>query len=219
MSRKKIKILSSCFALLLLIAAVLLSDSRSSYLSPFTKNNSESDSVQELEQVEYASVTPAVTPKEESAMEEVFGESTSEGAETYRVTKVVDGDTLEVDDSENSKIRVIGIDTPETVDPRKSVQCFGKEASNKAKEMLLSQFVTLVADESQGNKDKYGRLLRYITLSNGSDFGLAMISGGYAHEYTYSTPYQKQAEYKQAEIDARNENLGLWSTSTCSGDK
>ena len=220
MSRKTIKTLSAGFVSLFLIAAFVLSDRGSSYF-PFSEKNDQSiESSQSLEQVESASVSVAVSQAPQDTFEGGPNEETTlEGAETYRVIKVVDGDTLEVDDGQNSRIRIIGIDTPETVDPRKPVQCFGKEASNRAKEILSGQFVTLAADESQGNTDKYKRLLRYVNLPDGSDYGLTMISQGYAHEYTYNTPYEKQAEYKQAEVNARENSRGLWSSSTCSGNK
>ncbi|MEK9176337.1 MAG: thermonuclease family protein, partial [Patescibacteria group bacterium] len=117
------------------------------------------------------------------------------------------------------RLRLIGIDTPETVDPRKPVQCFGREASNKAKELLQGQFIFLESDETQGERDKYKRLLRYVFLPDGRNFNLLMISSGYAHEYTYDEPYKYQAEFKQAEIDARSGNKGLWSPETCSGNK
>ena len=133
---------------------------------------------------------------------------------------MVDGDTFDVDiNGKIERLRMIGIDTPETVDPRKPVQCFGREASNKAKELLSGQAVYLEADESQGDRDKYGRLLRYAFLPDGTNFNLFMISEGYAHEYTYHLPYKYQAEFKQAEIDARNGNKGLWSPDTCNENK
>ncbi len=162
----------------------------------------------------------SVAPSDVSGQEDASSISSPEGAESNRVVKVVDGDTVDVDiDGSTTRLRIIGIDTPETVDPRKPVQCFGREASNKAKEILTGQFVTLTADGSQGDTDKYGRLLRYIALPDGTDYGLYMISQGYAHEYTYHLPYEKQADYKQAEIDARSNNRGLWSPDTCSGNK
>lgn len=138
----------------------------------------------------------------------------------YRVVKVVDGDTVDVDiDGKVERLRLIGIDTPETVDPRKAVQCFGKEASNKAKELLNGQSVSLESDGTQGERDKYKRLLRYVFLPDGTNFNLYMISEGYAHEYTYDKPYKYQADFKQAEIDARNGNRGLWNPDTCNGNK
>jgi endonuclease YncB( thermonuclease family) len=155
---------------------------------------------------------------------EIGNESTEEqnsiSQKTYPVVKVVDGDTLDVNiDGKTERLRLIGIDTPETVDPRKSVQCFGVEASNKAKELLLGQNVGLEADESQGERDKYKRLLRYVFLPDGTNFNLFMIAEGYAHEYTYGESYKYQSEFKQAQIEARNNQKGLWSAETCSGNK
>jgi micrococcal nuclease len=84
---------------------------------------------------------------------------------------------------------------------------------------LENNFVTLESDETQGEKDKYGRLLRYVFLPDGTNFNLFMIEEGYAHEYTYSTRYKYQDEFRQAEVNARNNNKGLWSPTTCSGNK
>jgi len=132
------------------------------------------------------------------------------------VTKVVDGDTIEVMiNGKNEKLRLLGVDTPETVDPRKSVECFGKESSNKANEVLLNKKVKLVSDETQGDKDKYGRLLRYVYREDGVFYNKWIIENGYAHEYTYNKPYKFQTEFKQAEKTARENQLGLWSPEIC----
>lgn len=134
----------------------------------------------------------------------------------YLVTKVVDGDTIDVDiDGKISRLRLIGIDTPETVDPRKAVQCYGIEASNKAKETLLNKKVKLVSDPSQDDKDKYGRLLRFVYRDDGFFYNKWIIENGYAHEYTYVVPYKFQAEFKQAENYARENKLGLWAPEAC----
>lgn len=146
--------------------------------------------------------------------------SASAGAESVQVIQVVDGDTLKINiNGREETIRVIGINTPETVDPRKPVECFGKEASDKAKEILTGKNVTLEIDNSQDNIDKYGRLLRYITLSDRSDYGKYMIENGYAYEYTYEIPYQKQSVYKSAQAEAKSEQVGLWSPGACGGSK
>jgi|GEM_PF-1728812 len=138
----------------------------------------------------------------------------------HKVTKVVDGDTVKamVDGKEES-IRIIGMDSPESVDPRKTVQCFGVEASSKANEFLSSKWIQLESDSSQGNRDKYNRLLRYVWFDKGTDFGRRMIEEGYAHEYTYNTPYSKQTQYKSTYKIAQNSKKGLWSPSTCNGQK
>ena len=136
----------------------------------------------------------------------------------YKVVKVVDGDTIDVDiNGKVTRLRLIGMDTPEVVDPRKPVQCFGREASAKAKELLSSQSVGLESDPSQGELDKYGRTLRYVYLADGRSFNKLMIEEGYAHEYTYDTSYKYQAEYKQAQKDAENAKRGLWADNTCQG--
>lgn len=135
------------------------------------------------------------------------------------VEKVVDGDTLDVSlNGKTERLRLIGVDTPETVDPRTTVQCFGKEASDKAKSILEGAKVHLEQDASQGERDKYGRLLMYVFLEDGTNFNQHMIAEGYAHEYTYNLPYKYQSEFKAAQASASAANKGLWSPSTCSGD-
>ena len=131
--------------------------------------------------------------------------------ETAQVLRVVDGDTIEVSlNNKKETIRLIGIDSPETLDPRKPVQCFGIEASNKAKKTLNGKTVGLETDPTQGERDKYGRLLRYVFL-NDLNFNKLMISEGFAHEYTYqNNPYKYQLDFIQAAKEARENNRGLW---------
>lgn len=137
--------------------------------------------------------------------------STQVSLKTYDVIKVVDGDTIDVSiNGKTERIRLIGINTPETVDPRKPVECFGKEASDKAKALLNSKKVYLESDITQGELDKYNRLLRYVFLEDGTNFNLLMIKEGYAYEYTYNTPYKYQAEFKEAQKYAENTKAGLW---------
>lgn len=191
--------------------------------------------VRELTEEEKAvKATPTPTSKQTTAFTEnvslnaiqtpvpssTFASTTpTRSGETLKVVKVIDGDTINVDlNGKIETLRLIGIDTPETVDPRKPVQCFGIEASNKAKEVLNGQSVRLEADNTQGERDKYGRLLRYIFLLDGTNFNKMMISEGYAHEYTYqSNPYKYQVEFKQAEGEARENKRGLWADNACTG--
>lgn len=134
----------------------------------------------------------------------------------YRVASVIDGDTIQVIiDNKKETLRLIGIDTPETVDPRKPVQCFGKEASAKAKSLLSGKSVRLESDPTQGERDKYQRLLRYVFLEDGTNFNKLMISEGYAHEYTYNMPYKYQSEFKQAQKEAEENKRGLWADDAC----
>lgn len=133
-----------------------------------------------------------------------------------KVTKVVDGDTIRVViDGKEESVRLIGIDSPETVDPRKSVQCFGKEASAKAKELVEGKNVILESDSTQDDIDKYDRLLRYVYLEDGTFVNQKMIEEGYAFEYTYDVPYKYQTEFKEAQKQAESNKLGLWADSAC----
>ena len=156
----------------------------------------------------------AVTDKQQDLV--VHQAQAQEEQKYFPVTHIVDGDTIDVNiNGAIERVRLIGIDTPEVVDPRKPVQCFGIEASNKAKEVLTGQSVVLENDPSQGDKDKYSRLLRYIFLKDGTNFNKLMIEQGYAHEYTYDLPYKYQQEFKQAQTYARENKLGLWQDNIC----
>ena len=133
----------------------------------------------------------------------------------FTVTKVVDGDTIWVDNNgQRLNIRMIGVDTPEMVDPRKPVQCFGLEASAQAKTILGGQSVYLENDPSQDSIDRHGRTA-YVWTASGRLFNLDMIADGYAFEYTYDLPYRYQADFKAAEADASANDRGLWSPNTC----
>lgn len=135
------------------------------------------------------------------------------------VVHVTDGDTVRVqfDDGRVETVRLIGIDTPEVVDPRKPVQCFGREASAHAHEMLDGQTVGVELDPSQGERDRYGRTLAYLYLPDGTNVAEQMIRDGYGHEYTYNRPYLYRDQFRAAEKSARESGAGLWATTTCSG--
>lgn len=134
----------------------------------------------------------------------------------YKVIKIVDGDTIKVNiDGKNENVRLIGINSPEVNDPRKPVECFGKEASNKAKEILTDKSVKLENDPTQGDRDKYKRLLRYVFLEDGTSFNKLMIEEGYAYEYTYNIPYKYKEEFKKAQKQAEDNKKGLWADNVC----
>jgi micrococcal nuclease len=138
----------------------------------------------------------------------------------YPVTSIVDGDTIKVAiGSSIETVRLIGIDTPETVDPRQVVQCFGKEASEETKKLVEGRAVRLVIDHTQDEKDRYDRLLRYVQLEDGTDINQMLIANGYAYEYTYDKPYQRQDAYRQAQKEAEVNQRGLWSSGTCAGKR
>lgn len=134
----------------------------------------------------------------------------------YQVVNVTDGDTFKVMvDGKTETVRMVGINSPETVDPRKSLECFGTEASNKLKSLLENQEVQLESDSTQSDRDKYNRLLRFVVVNN-EDIGLKMIQEGYAYEALYSsTPHRLREAYVQAQKIAESEQKGLWAEGAC----
>lgn len=138
----------------------------------------------------------------------------------YNVTKVTDGDTIHIEmEGRDEVVRFIGINTPETVDPRRPVQCFGKEASKRMKELAGGRIVRLEYDESQSTRDAYDRLLAYVYLEDGQMLNRKMIAEGYAYEYTYIKPYKYQKEFRDLQVLARTSERGLWAKDTCNGVK
>jgi micrococcal nuclease len=136
------------------------------------------------------------------------------------VINVVDGDTVDVqlEDGTTERIRLIGIDTPEVVDPHSPVECFGREASAHAHELLDGQAVSIELDPSQGERDIDGRLLAYVWLPDGRNFGEVMIADGFAHEYTDGQPYAYVDAFRAARDLAIAREAGLWSPATCAVD-
>jgi len=129
----------------------------------------------------------------------------------YQVTQVVDGDTFKVDiDGKNQTVRLLAIDTPETVDPRKPVQCFGVEASNHLKSLLQNQSVRFEYDSLQNKYDRYHRLLAYVYLEDGTFINAHMVKEGYAFAYT-PIDSDHLEEMRQLEKQARENSQGLWS--------
>jgi endonuclease YncB( thermonuclease family) len=97
---------------------------------------------------------PTPTPYTETEMDK---------KKMFLVTEIIDGDTIRVNvRGKSESVRLLAIDTPETKDPRKPVQCFGNEAIKKMQSFVSGKYVRLVDDRSQGNRDKYSRLLRYV---------------------------------------------------------
>ncbi len=124
---------------------------------------------------------------------------------TVLVTRVVDGDTIEIDGGE--KVRYIGVNTPESVDPRRKVQCFGKEASAYNKKMVLGKRVRLEPDIE--DRDKYGRLLRYVWLGD-TMVNEQLVSDGYAQVMTIPPNVKYVDRFKAAQTEAREARRGLW---------
>ena len=130
-----------------------------------------------------------------------------------KVLRVVDGDTIEIEG--NVKLRYIGIDTPETKHPTKGIQCFGKEASNKNKELVEGKTIRMEKDVSE--TDRYGRLLRYVWLVDDSATTSAglfvndyLVREGYAHASTFPPDVAYSKQFVEAQQEAHENSRGLW---------
>jgi micrococcal nuclease len=127
-----------------------------------------------------------------------------------KVLDDVDGDTIKVlVNGKEETVRFLGVDTPETKDPRKGVQCFGHIASEFTKNMVMGKAVRLVRDEANSDRDAFGRLLRYVILPNGSNLNAHLVSGGYAFAYEKFQASETK-HFEQLEADAREHKRGLW---------
>jgi micrococcal nuclease len=129
-----------------------------------------------------------------------------------KVVGVVNGDTLEVqiDETTVARVQMLGMDAPE------SGMCFAQESTVAAVNLLQDQTVTLIADSFSPNRDKFGRLWRYVRLADGRLANQVMIEQGFAFEYTYYTAYEYQAEFRNAELQAQSQSLGIWTDKACS---
>jgi micrococcal nuclease len=135
----------------------------------------------------------------------------------YRVVEFADGDTIAVDmDGVTERVRFIGVDTPETQDPRKGVQCFGKAASAFTRNFIGNQRVRLEMDPTNSNRDRYDRLLRYVFTPDGTLVNKEIIAQGYGFAYT-DFPFQKMDEFTRAQRTAREQNRGLWGSCQVGG--
>ena len=135
--------------------------------------------------------------------------------QTVQVSRVVDGDTIVLADGR--KVRYIGINTPETVDPRRPVQCFGTEASAFNHTLVAGKTVRLEKDISE--TDKYGRLLRFVYLEDGTLVNETLVREGYASASAFPPDITKQDLFFAAEREARAAHAGLWNPETCDGKK
>lgn len=129
----------------------------------------------------------------------------------YKVSHVHDGDTISVRmDGRDEKVRMIGVDTPETIKPNSPVECYGVAASNYLKGLLTNSSVRLEADPINQNRDRYDRLLRYVYTPDNMLVNKAIIEQGYGFAYL-SFPFSKAEEFRLAQVDARSQNRGVWS--------
>ena len=131
----------------------------------------------------------------------------------YRVVEVIDGDTIKVDiGGKIETVRLIGIDTPEIANPHNPQDdYFGREAAQYTKQLLENQLVYLIPDPMQSNRDKYDRLLRYVFLEDGTLINAKLIADGFAYNYIYE-PFQFMKQFDYLEKEAKENQLGLWSS-------
>lgn len=123
----------------------------------------------------------------------------------FKVSRVIDGDTIEIAGGE--RVRYIGLDAPEMVEPEKPVECFGPEATAKNKELVEGKIVRLEKDTT--DRDKYNRLLRYVyageTLVN-----LELVKLGFARAWAYPPDLKYQDQINAAQQSAKKLKNGLW---------
>jgi len=133
-------------------------------------------------------------------------------AKSFTVAKVVDGDTIDIDapdgDKEHTRIRLWGIDTPETKHPEVGVMYFGPEAAEFATELALGKQVTVYLEEHR-TRGKFGRLLAYVQLPDGRFLNEVLVSEGYAYaDLRFQHSFYNK--YKQLEAIAHSQKKGLW---------
>jgi endonuclease YncB( thermonuclease family) len=132
---------------------------------------------------------------------------------TALVLKVVDGDTIDIRDDVRGRlrVRVLGIDSPETNKPGYTVGCWGPEATEFAKSTMVGQRVALVPDPTQDRTDRYGRTLAYLVRADGWDYSVEAARAGAARSYVYGgRPVSRHDAIAAAEREARDADRGLW---------
>jgi micrococcal nuclease len=138
-----------------------------------------------------------------------------------RVTRVVDGDTLKaLVGGRTETVRVIGLDTPESVKPGTPIECFALSATAAAKSLLpVGAAIRLESDPTQATRDQYGRLLAHVWLADGTLYAEQMILGGFGIHYIYGgVPSIYARRLAAAQDAARTAQRGLWSPTTCAGN-
>ena len=126
--------------------------------------------------------------------------------EWIKVVQAVDGDTVVLINGD--RLRYIGIDTPEKFDPRKPVQCFAAEASERNKQLVEGKMIKFYKDVNE--YDIYGRWLGFVYLEDGTFVNEELVKQGYAFAYHYVPDISKSEIFNAAQTYARENKLGLW---------
>lgn len=150
-------------------------------------------------------IIPTITVKPTESPIPTVTPSAKQRGILVKVINVVDGDTIKIETGET--VRFIGIDSPESVDPRKPIQCYSKEATVKNEDLALGKTVELEKDVSE--KDRYGRLLRYIWIGD-QLINEILVREGFAYSSTYPPDVKYQNLFLEAQHLAREEKRGLW---------
>jgi micrococcal nuclease len=159
--------------------------------------------------------TAAATPSPTGAAEEFSASPMSAGLTEALVINVVDGDTIDVlIGGQELRVRYTGIDTPETVDPRRPVECFGREASRRNRDLVEGKTVGLEKDVSE--VDSFGRLLRYVWV-DGRMANAALVEEGYATASVFPPDVKYADLFASLQGQAREAGWGLWSACTAAG--
>jgi micrococcal nuclease len=156
---------------------------------------------------------PAPRPKPRPERAHATYGNAPAGGVTVAVSRVIDGDTVEISPATDGveEVRLIGVDTPETVDPTEGIEPYGPQASAFAKRELTGRRVGLEFDQER--VDQYGRLLAYVH-AGGSMFNEELLRKGYAQAYPYPPNTAHAAQFAAAQRKARAAGLGIWGLST-----
>jgi endonuclease YncB( thermonuclease family) len=131
------------------------------------------------------------------------------GAVAAKVQRVTDGDTFVATvHGRRERVRVIGVDTPESVDPNRPDEPFGEEASDFAKRYLDGETVRLAGDAEP--RDRYGRMLAYVWLTDGTFWNALLVAEGYAQQLTIPPNVTYAGLFRRLVGEARREDRGLW---------
>jgi len=200
-------------ALAVIIVIIVFGDSSDKSGEVSEKNNAESEVQIEVQQQDQENVrdntqeqVSAIQGDRQQENQETKPEpETQPETKTYLVTRAVDGDTIEIEGGQ--RIRYIGINAPESVYPAKEIECYGREAANKNKELVEGKRVKLKKDISE--TDKYGRLLRYVWVDDifVNDY---LVRQGYAYAATIPPDVKYSSQFIQAQQEARENSRGLW---------
>jgi micrococcal nuclease len=121
------------------------------------------------------------------------------------VVHVVDGDTIDVRLTRSrERVRVLGIDTPE------AGTCLARQAARETRGLVLGRRVELRGDDSQPDRDRFGRRLAYVRLPDGRDLGFQLIAHGLARAFVVGEPFDRLETYRRAEILGRRQTRSIW---------